>query len=95
MKDNIKRRVVEEANIIVATKITIRDLAKIIGVSKSTIHTDMNNRLKYLDNSLYLKVKKVFEEHIKIRHFLGGEATRKKYKKNNINFKKYGKIYND
>lgn len=81
MKDSIKRRVLEEANIIINTKVTIRQLTKIIGVSKSTIHNDMQTRLRLVDKNLYDKVQRVFEEHIRIRHYLGGIATQKKYKK--------------
>lgn len=81
MKDSIKKRVLEEANIIINTKTTIRQLTKIMGVSKSTIHNDMQNRLRLVDRDLYDKVQSVFDEHIKIRHYLGGIATQKKYKK--------------
>ncbi len=81
MKDSIKKRVLEEANIIIHTKTTIRQLTKIMGVSKSTIHNDMQNRLRLVDRDLYDKVQSVFDEHIKIRHYLGGIATQKKYKK--------------
>lgn len=81
MKDSIKKRVLEEANIIIHTKVTIRQLTKIMGVSKSTIHNDMQKRLRLVDKDLYDQVQKVFDEHIKIRHYLGGIATQKKYKK--------------
>lgn len=81
MKDFIKKRVLEEANIISETNITIRELTKIIGVSKSTIHNDMQNRLESVNKELYDKVQDVFNEHIKQRHYLGGLATQKKYKK--------------
>ncbi len=81
MKEMIKKRVVEEANIIINTKLTIRELTKIMGVSKSTIHNDMQTRLKNINNELYNKVQAVFNEHIKLRHYLGGLATQKKYKK--------------
>ena len=84
MRQDIEKRVVEEANIIVNTKITLRELSKLIGVSKSTIHNDMKIRLKDIDNALFIEVNKVFLEHINIRHYLGGIATKKKYKKNNI-----------
>ena len=60
MKDSIKKRVLEEANIIIHTKTTIRQLTKIMGVSKSTIHNDMQNRLRLVDRELYYKVQSVF-----------------------------------
>lgn len=81
MKDYIEKRIVEEANIIINTKTTIRDLSKLIGVSKSTIHNDMQNRLKHVNRELYNKVQTVFLEHIRTRHYLGGLSTQKKYKK--------------
>lgn len=81
MKESIKKRVLEEANIIINTKGTIRDLTKVMNVSKSTIHNDMQERLRQLDEGLYFKVLEVFKEHISIRHYLGGIATKKKYKK--------------
>ena len=81
MKELIKKRVMEEANIIIQTKTTLRELTKIMGVSKSTIHHDMKMKLKDIDKDLYNLVQAVFQQHIQIRHYLGGLATQKKYKK--------------
>lgn len=81
MKNNIRKRVLEEADIIINTHISLRELAKLIGVSKSTIHNDMKYRLETINEEKYRKVKQVFSKHIDERHFLGGLATRKKYKK--------------
>lgn len=75
----IMKRVIEEANIIVGTEITLRELSKHLGISKSTIHKDMQERLITIDKNLYRKVQRVFQKHIDIRHYIGGEATRKKY----------------
>lgn len=80
MNGIIKRRVVEEANIIVNTEITLRSLARRLGVSKSTIHKDMQIRLISIDKDLYKKVQKVFKKHLEIRYYIGGEKTRQKYK---------------
>ena len=55
----IKRRVLEEANIIVNTETTLRNLARRLGISKSTIHKDMQIRLIKIDQNLYHKVQKV------------------------------------
>ena len=63
MNEKIKRRVLEEANIIKNTKITLRELSRLIGVSKSTIHNDMKERLKLIDKSLFIDVNKIFSEH--------------------------------
>ncbi len=69
---------------LVKNKMTIRQLADTIGVSKSTVHNDMRKRLKYINKDLYFDVNKLFLEHIRIRHYLGGLSTQKKYKKNTI-----------
>lgn len=84
MRENIKERVLKEADILIKHKITIRELSKIIGVSKSTVHQDMKVRLKNINKDLYLEVKYIFLEHTKVRHLLGGLSTKKKYKKNTI-----------
>ncbi len=80
MNKRIERRVLEEANIITNTEITLRELARRLGISKSTIHKDMQKRLVKLDKELYEKVQIVFKKHLDIRCYLGGEATRNKYK---------------
>lgn len=81
MKDKLKERVLQEATRIIETKKTLRELSKEFGVSKSTIHKDMQQKLILLDKDLYKQVKKVFEEHLMSRYYIGGEATKKKYKK--------------
>ncbi len=84
MKRNIKERVLKEANLLIEKKLTIRELADIIGVSKSTVHNDMRNRLKLINKELYSDINNLFLDHIRIRHYLGGLSTQKKYKKNTI-----------
>lgn len=84
MKRNIKERVLKEANLLIEKKLTIRELADIIGVSKSTVHNDMRNRLKLINKELYSDINSLFLDHIRIRHYLGGLSTQKKYKKNTI-----------
>ena len=79
MNSKINNRVIEEAEYIINTKSTIRDIAKLYNVSKSTVHKDLNERLSRIDINLYNEVNKIFQEHIKIRHIKGGESTRKKY----------------
>ena len=81
MNKKIIVRVLEEANYIIENKDTVRSVAKIFNVSKSTVHKDMQERLKEIDCNLFKKVDKVFKYHIKIRHINGGEATRSKYLK--------------
>lgn len=74
-------RIHAEANQIINTKMTIREIAKIFGISKSTVHKDLNERLLELDAKKHEEIKQIFQEHIEIRHIRGGESTRKKYMK--------------
>ncbi len=77
----ISKRVLNEAKYILKTKYTIRQIAEEFMVSKSTVHVDLNIRLKKLDYSLYQKVKQILIKHLEERHIRGGESTRKKYEK--------------
>ena len=79
MKDVIKERVINEAHQMINTNNTIRQIAKDEKISKSTVHKDLNERLKIIDLKLYKKVKKIINLHIKTRHIKGGESTKKKY----------------
>jgi putative DeoR family transcriptional regulator (stage III sporulation protein D) len=81
--DRINKRVLREANYIINTGETIREMARKYGVSKSTIHKDLNDRLLHLNKDLYKQVGGILQYHINIRHIRGGESTRKKYLKNN------------
>ena len=65
---------------IVETGATVRTAAKKFGISKSTVHKDITERLPHLDRPLYLAARKVLEENKAERHIRGGIATRKKYK---------------
>lgn len=81
MEKAIKERVYKEAHYILKTKYTLRKLANIFNLSKSTIHKDLKDRLKVIDIDLYKKVQIIFQNHLQTRHIKGGEATKKKYKK--------------
>lgn len=65
---------------ILENKATVRAAAKKFGISKSTVHKDLSERLPIFNRSLYLQVKEVLEENKAQRHIRGGIATRKKYK---------------
>lgn len=80
MLDNIKTRVIKEANYIVDNKSTIRKCADIFKVSKSTVHNDLSKRLNKIDISLYKKVRDIIEINKEQRHIRGGIATKKKYR---------------
>lgn len=75
----IRNRVIEEANYIITTNKTIRELVDIYKISKSTIHKDLHERLKDIDNNLYNKVDNIMKYHNEIKHLRGGNATRIKY----------------
>ncbi|ADL13696.1 sporulation transcriptional regulator SpoIIID [Acetohalobium arabaticum] len=85
MKDYIYQRVLEVSNYIYETRATVRQAAKVFGVSKSTIHKDATERLQKIDKRLAEKVKKVLEYNKAERHIRGGQATKEKYlsEKNN------------
>ncbi len=75
----IRERVLSEANYIVKNKATIRETAKVFGVSKSTVHLDMSKRLIGLNSYLYYEVKDILEYNFSVRHIRGGESTKRKY----------------
>ena len=78
--DEIKNRVLEMANLFIEGKSTVREVAKIVGYSKSTVHHDLTTKLIEIDPNLYLEVKNLLEYNKKIRHIRGGESTRLKYR---------------
>ena len=77
--DEIENRVIEMANVFLEGKRTVREVAKIVGYSKSTVHHDLTTKLEDIDPDLYLQVKELLEYNKKIRHIRGGESTRLKY----------------
>ena len=80
MKGNIEERAVELARYIIENRTTVRAAAGKFGISKSTVHKDLSERLPHLNRALYLQAKDVLEENKAERHIRGGIATRKKYK---------------
>ena len=80
MNSLITKRVIEEANYMLDTKKTIREIAKIFNVSKSTVHKDLHERLFDIDCNLFYEVDSILKYHIDVRHIRGGESTKKKYK---------------
>lgn len=80
MKENLDERAEELALYLIENKATVRAAAKKYGVSKSTVHKDIVERLPQVNRPLYLQVKAVLDENKAQRHIRGGLATRKKYK---------------
>lgn len=80
MKDDwVEKRVLSLAQYIIDTKDTVRGAAKKFGVSKSTVHKDVSERLKELSPFMYEEVRKVLDENKAERHIRGGMATKMKY----------------
>ena len=80
MKGNIEERAAALALYLIENRTTVRAAAKKFGISKSTVHKDLSERLPAFNQPLYLQVKGVLEENKAERHIRGGIATRRKYK---------------
>ena len=80
VKGNIEERACQLALYIIENKATVRAAAHKFGISKSTVHKDLQDRLPAFNKPLYLQVKAVLDENKAERHIRGGIATRKKYK---------------
>ena len=80
MIPDIEERAARLAEYIIANNATVRTAAKIFGVSKSTVHKDVTERLKRSDPALWQQVKSVLEKNKAERHIRGGIATRIKYR---------------
>ncbi len=81
MKYDIESRTVDLANYIVENKATVREAAKKFGISKSTVHKDLTERLPKINRGLYEAARKILDENRQERHIRGGLATREKYLK--------------
>ncbi len=79
MKEYIEQRATSVANYIVETNATVRETAKKFGISKSTVHKDITERLVKINVDLAESAKKVLETNKQERHIRGGLATKKKY----------------
>jgi putative DeoR family transcriptional regulator (stage III sporulation protein D) len=80
LKSNIEERACDLAAYIIESKATVRSAAKKFGISKSTVHKDLSERLEHINRPLYLQVKEVMDFNKAERHIRGGLATRLKYK---------------
>ncbi len=79
MKDYIEERAVDIANYIIDHNATVRQTAKKFGVSKSTVHKDVTDRLVQINSALAREARKVLDINKSERHIRGGMATREKY----------------
>ena len=79
MNNYIYDRVINESKYIIDTGKTVREVAEVFGVSKSTVHNDIRKRLINFDKNLYEKVSNILRYHTDIKHIRGGESTKRKY----------------
>lgn len=79
MREYIEERALQIGQYIIESNATVRQAAKRFGVSKSTVHKDVTERLATVNQSLATEVKKVLDVNKAERHLRGGEATREKY----------------
>ena len=76
----MEERACQLALYLIENRATVRSAAKKFGISKSTVHKDLSERLPAFNRGLYLQVKQVLEENKAQRHIRGGIATREKYR---------------
>lgn len=79
MKEYIEERAMEIADYIIREGATVRQTAVKFGVSKSTVHKDVSERLTYINPALASEVRKVLDVNKAERHIRGGMATKEKY----------------
>lgn len=80
MSDTIEQRACELAVYIIENRATVRSAASHFGISKSTVHKDLQQRLPKCNKRLYLQVREILDLNKQERHIRGGMATRQKYK---------------
>ena len=80
MRDDLEQRAKELALYMIENRTTVRAAAQKFGISKSTVHKDLSERLPKFNRALYDQVKAVLDVNKAQRHIRGGMATRKKYK---------------
>ena len=81
MTDTIEQRACELAVYIIETEATVRTAARHFGISKSTVHKDLSQRLPRCNRALYRQVRQVLDKNKAQRHIRGGMATKLKYQK--------------
>ncbi|MBP3701955.1 MAG: sporulation transcriptional regulator SpoIIID [Lachnospiraceae bacterium] len=84
MKEYIEERAVEIAKYIIDYNATVRQTAKKFGISKSTVHKDVTDRLTKINPALASQAREVLDVNKSERHIRGGQATREKYLHRNV-----------
>ncbi len=82
MSKNNDYRIIKEADLYINGERTVRKVAKMVGVSKSTVYRDLTELLPSIDQSRYIKVDVIMMKNKRQRHIRGGEATKRKYQEN-------------
>ena len=80
MADTIEERACELAVYMIKTGATVRAAARQFGISKSTVHKDLSQKLPHCNPSLYEEVRKILDRNKALRHIRGGLATQEKYR---------------
>ena len=80
MTDNLNERACKLAVYMIETGATVRSAARHFGISKSTVHKDLTQRLDQYNHGLYVQVREILDLNKQERHIRGGMATRRKYK---------------
>ena len=81
MWEYIRERAIQCAEYIVATGCTVRACSAHFSISKSTVHKDVSERLQYINEELYEKVRDILDVNLSERHIRGGMATKEKYRR--------------
>lgn len=81
MKDDLDKRAQELAVYMIENRATVRAAAKRFGISKSTVHKDLSERLEQCNRSLYQQARQILDCNKAERHIRGGIATKRKYAK--------------
>ena len=81
LKGFVDQRAIKLAEYIIENKSTVREAAKKFGISKSTVHIDVSQRLKRINPSLYIEARKILDINKAERHIRGGMATKQKFLK--------------
>lgn len=79
MQEYIQKRVLEISNYIIESSATVRQTASVFGVSKSTVHKDVTERLPMINEMVAARVRDILDNNKAERHLRGGEATKRKY----------------
>ena len=82
INDTVTKRCEKLALFIIDNKTTVREAAKKFGISKSTVHKDITEKLSKFNHKLFLEFEKILQHNKSERHLRGGEATKQKYLKN-------------